>query len=164
MNGIEEGWFQGEIADAAYRFQQRVNSGEFVLVGVNGYTEGPDDPPRTLYVDPEVEASQLRELARVKQERDDERVRRALARRRRRRRRPDGQRHAGPDRSCRRLRHRRRGHRGARVGVRGWTERAYVEQPPTSEQLSAPPLRVLVAKVGLDGHDRGVEGRRPHAA
>jgi methylmalonyl-CoA mutase N-terminal domain/subunit len=80
VNGIEEGWFQSEIAEAAYRFQQRVNSGRFVLVGVNGYTEGPDDPPRTLYVDPEVEASQLRELARVKQERDDEHVRRALAR------------------------------------------------------------------------------------
>ena len=37
IRAIEQGWFQGEIADAAYEFQQRVNRGEFRIVGVNDF-------------------------------------------------------------------------------------------------------------------------------
>ena len=39
---IEDGWFVSEIADAAYRFQSKVAKGEWIQVGVNGYTEGDD--------------------------------------------------------------------------------------------------------------------------
>jgi methylmalonyl-CoA mutase N-terminal domain/subunit len=63
---IEEGWFQAEIADAAYQFQKKVNSGRYVLVGVNGYTDGDDGQPPTLYIDPAVEERQLKGLADVK--------------------------------------------------------------------------------------------------
>ena len=77
---IEDGWFQGEIADSAYKFQQKLNSKRFVLVGVNGYTDGDDTPPHTLYVDPDVETRQLARLAGTKGARDSEAVRRALAR------------------------------------------------------------------------------------
>ena len=42
VEAIEEGWFQGEIADAAYEFQRKLNDGRWVLVGVNGYVEGDD--------------------------------------------------------------------------------------------------------------------------
>src|SRR5690606_9508616 len=39
VTAIEEGWFQDEIADAAYQFQHKIASGDWVLVGVNGYTD-----------------------------------------------------------------------------------------------------------------------------
>ena len=77
---IEDGWFCAEIADAAYRFQSKVASGQWVLVGVNGYTEGDDGQPPILYIDPAVEERQLEKLAQVKRDRDDEAVRRCLER------------------------------------------------------------------------------------
>jgi methylmalonyl-CoA mutase, N-terminal domain len=77
---IEDGWFVAEIADAAYRFQTKLAKGEWIQVGVNGYTEGDDTAPSTLYIDPAVETQQLASLAEVKQSRDDDAVRTALAR------------------------------------------------------------------------------------
>jgi methylmalonyl-CoA mutase N-terminal domain/subunit len=68
---IEDGWFISEIADAAYQFQSKLTKGEWVQVGVSGYTEGDDTPPSTLYIDPSVETQQLASLATVKQKRDD---------------------------------------------------------------------------------------------
>jgi methylmalonyl-CoA mutase, N-terminal domain len=77
---IEDGWFLSEIADASYRFQTKLAKGEWIQVGVNGYTEGDDTAPPTLYIDPAVETQQLASLAAVKQSRDDEAVRAVLAR------------------------------------------------------------------------------------
>ncbi len=78
--GIEEGWFQGEIADSAYAFQRKLRDGRWILVGVNGFTEGDDASPTTLYIDDEVEEKQLKRLAEVKQARSDEAVASALDR------------------------------------------------------------------------------------
>ena len=77
---IEEGWFQAEIADAAYRFQRKLDAGRFVVVGVNGFTDGDETRPPTLYIDPAVEERQLARLAAVKQQRDGRKVDAALAR------------------------------------------------------------------------------------
>ena len=77
---IEDGWFLSEIADAAYHFQTKVARGEWIQVGVNGYTDGDDTAPSTLYIDPAVETQQLAALAALKQSRDDDAVRRTLAR------------------------------------------------------------------------------------
>ena len=77
---IEDGWFCGEIADAAYQFQSKIATGRWIQVGVNGYTDGDDHQPPTLYVDPAVEVRQLADLAAVKQRRDDEAVQRSLER------------------------------------------------------------------------------------
>jgi methylmalonyl-CoA mutase, N-terminal domain len=77
---IEDGWFCSEIADAAYRFQSDIAAGRWIHVGVNGYTEGDDAETPTLYIDPAVEARQLETLAKVKQRRDDDSVRRCLDR------------------------------------------------------------------------------------
>jgi methylmalonyl-CoA mutase N-terminal domain/subunit len=77
---IEDGWFLSEIADAAYQFQSKVARGEWIQVGVNGYAEGDDTVPHTLYIDPQVEVHQLASLAEVKQRRDNDAVRRSLAR------------------------------------------------------------------------------------
>ena len=77
---IEDGWFCGEIADAAYQFQSKIATGRWIQVGVNGYTDGDDHQPPTLHVDPAVEGRQLAGLATVKQGRDDEAVQRSLER------------------------------------------------------------------------------------
>ncbi len=77
---IESGWFMGEIADAAYRFEREVNAGDRIVVGVNAFTEGDEGQPPLLYIGPETEALQLERLARIKQDRDDAAVHAALAR------------------------------------------------------------------------------------
>jgi methylmalonyl-CoA mutase N-terminal domain/subunit len=77
---IENGWFQGRIAESAYDFERRLNDGQRVLVGVNAYTEGDDAETATLYIGPEVEEAQLKRLAEVKRARDDRAVADALAR------------------------------------------------------------------------------------
>ena len=81
VRGVEEGWFQGEIADAAYELERKLNRGRHVVVGVNGYLEGNDEPPPpTLRIGPEVEEEQRRRLEKVRHERDARAVERALAR------------------------------------------------------------------------------------
>ncbi len=77
---IDDGWFTSEIADAAYAFQSKIARGDWVQVGVNGYVEDDGVAPSTLVIDPGVEAEQIERLATVKQERDDDAVRRALSR------------------------------------------------------------------------------------
>jgi methylmalonyl-CoA mutase N-terminal domain/subunit len=78
--GIENGYFVGEIADAAYRFEREVNAGRRIIVGVNGFTEGDDPGDRNLLrIGPETEEYQLKRLADVKMKRNDDAVRDALA-------------------------------------------------------------------------------------
>jgi methylmalonyl-CoA mutase N-terminal domain/subunit len=79
--GIESGWFQREIADAAYELERKLNDGRHVVVGVNGFFEGNDDsPPEILKIGPEVEEAQLKRLARAKSDRDGATVEAALGR------------------------------------------------------------------------------------
>jgi methylmalonyl-CoA mutase N-terminal domain/subunit len=79
--GIENGFFVGEIAEAAYRFEREVNAGERIIVGVNAFTDGNEESEQNLLrIDPAVEDLQLKRLAEVRQDRDDEAVAGALAR------------------------------------------------------------------------------------
>ncbi|MFT7475164.1 MAG: methylmalonyl-CoA mutase N-terminal domain/subunit [Verrucomicrobiales bacterium] len=77
--GIENGYFVGEIADSAYRFERQVNKGDRIIVGVNEFTDGDDDEKELLRVGAEVEDYQLKRLADVKLRRDDGEVARTLA-------------------------------------------------------------------------------------
>jgi len=63
---IETGWFQGEIADSAYRFEKKVASGRRVVVGVNRFTEDDGSATPILSIGPEVEQCQRARLDRVK--------------------------------------------------------------------------------------------------
>ncbi len=76
--GVENGYYVGEIADAAYRFEREVNAGRRIVVGVNDFTDGDDSDNDTLYIGPEVEEYQLKRLGGVKQERDGEAVKKSL--------------------------------------------------------------------------------------
>ncbi|WP_058995285.1 methylmalonyl-CoA mutase family protein [Haloarcula sp. CBA1127] len=71
IQGIQDGYFQREIQDAAYEYQQRVESEEEVMVGVNKYTVEEDTEPEILTVDEDVQERQRDKLATVKAERDD---------------------------------------------------------------------------------------------
>jgi len=79
LSGIEDGYFHREIQDAAYEYQQRVEAGEEVVVGVNAYTVEEETDPDTLKVDEAVQEKQRSRLAAVTAERDDEAVEAALA-------------------------------------------------------------------------------------
>ncbi|HEX6800590.1 MAG TPA: methylmalonyl-CoA mutase family protein, partial [Ktedonobacterales bacterium] len=76
---IRNGFFQKEIAEASYRFQQEVEAGERVIVGVNDYVMEQPTPVPTLYVDPAKERIHLERLARVRAERDNGRVAETLS-------------------------------------------------------------------------------------
>ena len=77
--GIDNGYFQGEIADAAYSFERRINRGDRIVVGVNRFTEAPgDEPLPTLVIGPEVEERQRKRLDMVKHDRNDAAVADAL--------------------------------------------------------------------------------------
>ncbi|MEF8781863.1 MAG: methylmalonyl-CoA mutase family protein [Haloarculaceae archaeon] len=78
LEGIEQGYFQREIQDSAYEYQERVENEEEVVVGVNKYTIEEDTDPDLLTVDKTVQKRQRDRLTEVKEERDDEEVEAAL--------------------------------------------------------------------------------------
>ncbi|HEX9969452.1 MAG TPA: methylmalonyl-CoA mutase family protein [Acidimicrobiales bacterium] len=78
--GIESGWFQGEIAEAAYDFERKVHAGRRVTVGVNRFTDWDEPMPEILSIGEDVEERQRKRLDAVKHDRDQSRVDAALAR------------------------------------------------------------------------------------
>ena len=80
LHAIEDGWFQNEIAEAAYRFQRDLGRGDAIIVGVNAHTDGDDGQVPLLVIDPGIEAEQLRRLAHVKTSRDPDAAAQALDR------------------------------------------------------------------------------------
>jgi methylmalonyl-CoA mutase N-terminal domain/subunit len=77
---IEQGFFQREIADAAFRYQQQLDSGDRLVVGVNAFTASDEDSPELLRIGPEVEEEQLGALRRLREGRDGTSVSLALER------------------------------------------------------------------------------------
>ncbi len=78
--GIENGWFQKRIADSAFRQQTEAELGQRKIVGVNDFTEGSDSIEiDTLSISPEIEGKQRARMARLRAERDEERVGSSLA-------------------------------------------------------------------------------------
>ena len=67
---IEQGFVQGEIEQAAFRYQQEVERGERVVVGVNRYSEHEDERVELHRLDPEAERRQLERTARMRAERN----------------------------------------------------------------------------------------------
>ncbi|WP_256390718.1 acyl-CoA mutase large subunit family protein [Natronoarchaeum rubrum] len=80
LTALERGYFHREIQEASYEYQERVESGEEVVVGVNEFTIEEDTRPDILKVDETVEQRQRQRLADVKDERDDDAVADALER------------------------------------------------------------------------------------
>ncbi|HET8874431.1 MAG TPA: methylmalonyl-CoA mutase family protein [Gaiellaceae bacterium] len=79
VEAIEQGFVQREIEDAAFRYQESVEAGRRVIVGVNRYQEHDSEPIELHELDPEAEKRQLERTARVRAERDADAAERALA-------------------------------------------------------------------------------------
>jgi methylmalonyl-CoA mutase N-terminal domain/subunit len=80
VRAIELGYPQKEIAEAAYVYQQQIERGEKIVVGVNRYQVPEERPPDLLKVPLEVEARQSDRVRRVKRERNGAAAREALQR------------------------------------------------------------------------------------
>lgn len=80
LKAIEKGFFQREIADAAYEYQKKLESGQRIQVGVNKF-QIPDEKIEIeiLKIDPAVEERQRRRLAKVRAERSRTEWEKALA-------------------------------------------------------------------------------------
>jgi len=77
---IEKGFFQREIARAAFTYQREVEEKKRIIVGVNDYVdEGEEVRINLLRIGPEVAERQKRVLADVRHDRDDAVVKAALA-------------------------------------------------------------------------------------
>ena len=77
--GIDDGYFVGEIADAAYRFEREVNAGRRIIVGVNEFTENDDEEAKLLSIGHDTEEMQLKRLEQVRGDRNNDAVRASLA-------------------------------------------------------------------------------------
>jgi methylmalonyl-CoA mutase N-terminal domain/subunit len=75
---IEEGYPQREVAESAYKFQQAVEQRDKIIVGVNQFVTDEDGPIGILYIDETTADRQLAKLNRLRQARDNARVRAAL--------------------------------------------------------------------------------------
>jgi methylmalonyl-CoA mutase N-terminal domain/subunit len=74
---IEKGFPQSEIANASYRYQCAVETGEKTIVGVNAF-QSDETPIDLLQIDHTAQARQVSKLAALRARRDNARVRRTL--------------------------------------------------------------------------------------
>ena len=79
LAAIEKGYPQQNIQDASYEYQRQVESGDRVVVGVNKFQIEEDDSSRQLLrVDPSVGDNQAKKLSKMKESRDNVRVKETL--------------------------------------------------------------------------------------
>jgi len=72
---IEAGFFQREIAEAAYRYQRELDRKEKIIVGVNDFVEENEKVEiPLLQISPEVEVKQRKRLAEVRASRDEQKA------------------------------------------------------------------------------------------
>src|SRR4051812_31727945 len=77
---VEQSFVQAEIENAAFAWQQEVESGERVIVGVNKYATESEEPIELQSIDPAAEQRQLERTAKVRAERNADEAAAALAR------------------------------------------------------------------------------------
>jgi len=77
---VEQGFVQGEIEASAFEWQQQVESGERVIVGVNKYAVESEQPIELQSIDPAAERRQLERTAKVRAERNGDEASAALGR------------------------------------------------------------------------------------
>jgi methylmalonyl-CoA mutase N-terminal domain/subunit len=70
LAAIESGFVQREIQDAAYRAQQRIDSGDTIVVGMTRFATDESAAIETLTIEPEIESRQAASVAAVRRDRD----------------------------------------------------------------------------------------------
>ena len=117
VEAIDSGYYHKAILDEAYQWEQDVNSGERVVVGVNKYRDDDEPQPEYFRVDQTLADRQREKLERLRAERDSragEAPPGAVARRRRGQREHDARDHRGRARLLHARRDLRRDARGLR--------------------------------------------------
>jgi methylmalonyl-CoA mutase, N-terminal domain len=79
VEAVKQNFCQREIADASFELQQRIDAGDRIVVGVNGFTDRDDGQTPILRIDPALERKQVDRVRAVRGRRDSERVELALA-------------------------------------------------------------------------------------
>jgi methylmalonyl-CoA mutase N-terminal domain/subunit len=74
LRAIETGFINRQIQEAAYRYQQAVEAGDQIVVGLNAFTVEEDIPMEQLRVDPAIEAQQHERLAQLRANRDQDQI------------------------------------------------------------------------------------------
>jgi methylmalonyl-CoA mutase N-terminal domain/subunit len=75
---IERGFPQSEIAKASYEYQREIELGEQLIVGVNQFTDGDEEPIEVLQIDRAAERKQIERLDTVKRGRSASEVAKTL--------------------------------------------------------------------------------------
>ena len=75
---IEVGFFQKEIADAAFRYQKELEQKRRIVVGVNDFINDEEEPIDILRIDPRLEAEQSERVRQVRRKRDQAKCANAL--------------------------------------------------------------------------------------
>jgi methylmalonyl-CoA mutase N-terminal domain/subunit len=74
LAAIERGYIQNEIQNAAYSYQQSVERGEQIVVGVNRFQQEEKEPASTFRLDPALEQQQIARLRELRASRDGQAV------------------------------------------------------------------------------------------
>jgi methylmalonyl-CoA mutase N-terminal domain/subunit len=74
LPAIDQGFFQGEISDSAYRYQREIDLHVRTVIGVNAYKDQKNPEIPLLVIDPEGHQNQVERLEKLKKERDSGRV------------------------------------------------------------------------------------------
>jgi methylmalonyl-CoA mutase N-terminal domain/subunit len=78
VKAIEQGYIQQEIANSAYQYQNEVEAGERIIVGVNKYTANEPPAENVFRVDDSIRVAQSNKLKTLKAERNNQAVQDAL--------------------------------------------------------------------------------------
>ena len=79
MRAIEQGYPQREIQNSAYEYQKAIETNDMIIVGVNKYHIEEPPPSGLLKIDSSVEIAQVAKLKKLRESRDNDAVKRALA-------------------------------------------------------------------------------------
>lgn len=78
-NAIEAGYMQTEIQKSAYRYQQEIEKGERIVVGVNKFQIKESEPTGLLKIDESIQRDQMKFLSEVRAQRNNDDVKQKLA-------------------------------------------------------------------------------------
>ena len=78
LRAIESGYIQREIQNAAYEYQRAIESGERIVVGVNGFEQSGEAAVPPFRLDPELERAQVEKLRQVRATRSQSAVNQKL--------------------------------------------------------------------------------------
>ncbi len=78
VSAIELGYIQTEIQKSAYKYQQEVEKGERIIIGVNKFIEEEDYKGKLLKIDENIQKEQINFLKKIKSERNNDLVKQKL--------------------------------------------------------------------------------------